>query len=52
MLETPNPCQHKVPGIPYLYLILAEQGSWSWSPEQLTEPVFVVFLKQTALEGP
>lgn len=52
MLYAPNPCQHKVPSTAYLYLILAEQGSWSWSPEQLTEPVFVVFLKQTALEGP
>lgn len=42
----------RVSGIHYLYLILTEQGSWSWSPEKLTEPVFIVFLKQTALEGP
>jgi len=42
----------RVSGIHYLYLILAEQGSWSWPPEKLTEPVFIVFLKQAALEGP
>jgi len=36
----------------YLDLIYAEQGGRSGSPEQLTEAVLVVFLKETALECP
>lgn len=36
----------------YLDLVGAEQGGGSGSPEQLTEAVLVVLLKQTALERP
>lgn len=40
-----NNINRHVSGTHYLYLILTEQGSWSWSPQKLTKPVFIVFLK-------
>lgn len=53
ILEKSKPSMHihqnninrHISGIHYLYLILTEQGSWSWSPQKLTKPVFIVFLK-------
>lgn len=39
-------------GLVHLDLVCAEQGGRSGSPEQLTEAIFVVLLKEAALEGP
>lgn len=41
----------KILGI-YLDLVYAEQGGGSGSPQQLTEAILVVLLKQAALERP
>lgn len=41
----------KILGI-YLDLVDAEQGGGSGSPQQLTEAILVVLLKQAALERP
>lgn len=39
-------------GLIYLDLVCTEQGGRSGSPEQLTEAIFVVLLKETALKRP